>query len=96
MVQRHTKPHLQALIVDKKIPGEQRHGSIMGLPHPLFLKKSIYHEEWAWQANIYDCHALNLKDLRSPLSDLSKKELLVFVLFFVLSKSDEIRNQYLR
>ena len=26
-------------------------GSIMGLPWPLFLKSSIYHKEWAWQAN---------------------------------------------
>ena len=51
MVQRHTIPHLKALIVGKKITGEQGLGSIMGLPHPRLLKRSIYHKEWAWQAN---------------------------------------------
>ena len=51
MVQRHTISHLRALIVDKKIPGGQGLGSIMGLPRPLLLKSSIYHKEWAWQAN---------------------------------------------
>ena len=51
MVQRHTIYHLRALIVDKKIPGGQGRGSIMGLPRPLFLKSSIYHKEWVWQAN---------------------------------------------
>ena len=51
MVQRHTMPLLKALIVDKNIHGGQGHGSIMGLPRPLFLKSSIYHKEWAWQAN---------------------------------------------
>ena len=51
MVQRHTILHLKALIVDKKIPEGQGRGSIMGLPQSLFLKSSIYHEEWAWQAN---------------------------------------------
>ena len=51
MVQRHKIPLLKALIVNKKIPGEQGCGSIMGLPRPLFLKSSIYHKEWAWQAN---------------------------------------------
>ena len=51
MVQRHTIPCLKGLIVDKNIPGEQGRGSIMGLPRPLFLKSSIYHKEWAWQAN---------------------------------------------
>ena len=51
MVQRHTISHLRALIVDKKIPGGQGRGSIMGLPRPLLLKSSIYHKEWAWQAN---------------------------------------------
>ena len=51
MIQRHTISHLNALIVDKNIPGGQGHGSIMGLPCLLFLKSLIYHEEWAWQAN---------------------------------------------
>ena len=51
MVQRHTISHLKALIVDKNILGGQGCGSIMGLPCPLFLKSSIYHKEWAWQAN---------------------------------------------
>ena len=51
MVQRQIISYLKALIVDKKIPGEQGRGSIMGLPRPLFLKRSIYHKEWAWQAN---------------------------------------------
>ena len=51
MVQRHTIPHLKALIVDNKIPGGQGRGSIMGLPRPLLLKSSIYQKEWAWQAN---------------------------------------------
>ena len=50
MEQRHTISHLRALIVDKKIPGGQGRGSIMGLPRPLLLKSSIYHKEWAWQA----------------------------------------------
>ena len=49
MVQRHTISHLKALIVDKKIPGGQGRGSIMGLPCPLLLKR--YHKEWGWQAN---------------------------------------------
>ena len=49
MVQRHTISHLRALIMDKKIPGGLGRGSIMGLPHPLLLKRSIYHKEWAWQ-----------------------------------------------
>ena len=51
MLQRHTIPQLKALVVDKKIPGGQGPGSIMGLPCPLLLKNSIYHKEWAWQAN---------------------------------------------
>ena len=51
MVQRHIISHLRALIVDKKIYGGQGRGSIMGLPRPLLLKSSIYHKEWAWQAN---------------------------------------------
>ena len=51
MVQRHTISHLKALIVDKIISGGQGRGSIMDLPCPLFLKSSIYHKEWAWQAN---------------------------------------------
>ena len=51
MVQRHTICHLKALIVDKNIPGGQVRGSIMGLPCPLLLKSSIYHKEWAWQAD---------------------------------------------
>ena len=51
MVQRHTISLLKALVVDKIIPEEQGRGSIMGLPCPLFLKSSIYHKEWAWQAN---------------------------------------------
>ena len=51
MVQKHTISHLIALIVYKKIPGGQGRGSIMGLPSPLLLKSSIYHKEWAWQAN---------------------------------------------
>ena len=51
MVQRHTMSYLKALIMDKKIPGGQGRGSIMGLPCPLLLKSSIYHKEWAWQAN---------------------------------------------
>ena len=51
MVKRHTIPHLKALIVDKIIFGGQGRGSIMGLPCPLLLKSSIYHKEWAWQAN---------------------------------------------
>ena len=51
MVQRHTISHLKALIVDKNIPRGEGRGSIMGLPHPLFLKSSIYHKKWAWQAN---------------------------------------------
>ena len=50
MVQRHTISHLRVLIVDKKIPVGQGHGSIMGFPRPLLLKSSIYHKEWAWQA----------------------------------------------
>ena len=51
MVQRHTISHLKALIVDKNILEGQERGSIMGLSCPLFLKSSIYHKEWAWQAN---------------------------------------------
>ena len=51
MVQRHTMSCVKALIVDKKIPGGQGRGNIMGLPRPLLLKSSIYHKEWAWQAN---------------------------------------------
>ena len=51
MVSRHTVSHLKALIVDKKIPGGQGRGNIMGLPRPLLLKSSIYQKEWAWQAN---------------------------------------------
>ena len=51
MVQRLTISHLKALIVDKKIPGGQGGGSIMGLQRPLLLKRSIYHKERAWQAN---------------------------------------------
>ena len=51
MVQRQTISHLIALVVDKKIRGGQGRGSIMGLPCPLLLKSSIYHKEWAWQAN---------------------------------------------
>ena len=51
MVQRPTIRHLKALVVDKNIFGGQGRGSIMGLPRPLFLKISIYHKEWAWQAN---------------------------------------------
>ena len=51
MIQRHTVSHLKALVVDNNIPGGQGCGSIMGLPRPLFLKSSIYHKEWAWQAN---------------------------------------------
>ena len=50
MVQRQTVSHLKALIVDV-FPEGQGHGSIMGLPRPLLLKRSIYHKEWAWQAN---------------------------------------------
>ena len=51
MVQRHTIYHLKARIVDMKISGGQGRGSIIGLPRPLFLKNSIYHKEWVWQAN---------------------------------------------
>ena len=51
MAQRHTISHSKALIVDNNIPGGQGPGSIMGLPRPLFLKSSIYHKEWVWQAN---------------------------------------------
>ena len=51
MVQRHTISHLKALIVDKKILEKQGRGSIMGLPRPLLLKRSIYYKEWAWLAN---------------------------------------------
>ena len=51
MVQRQTLFHLKALIVDNNFLGGKGRGSIMGLPHPLFLKSSIYHKEWAWQAN---------------------------------------------
>ena len=51
MVKRHTVSHLRALIVDKNIPGGQGHCSIMDWPCTLFLKSSIYHKEWAWQAN---------------------------------------------
>ena len=51
MVQRHTIPHLKALIVNNKNLGGQGRGSIMGLPLPLLLKSSIYHKEWAWQGN---------------------------------------------
>ena len=93
MVQRHTIPHLKALIVDKKIPEGKGHGSIMGLPSSLLLKRSIYHNEWAWQANRNATP--HLQDLRSLLSDLSNEVLFVYVLFLVLSKIDEIRNQYL-
>ena len=95
MVQRHTIPHLKTLIVDNKSPRGQGRGSIMGLPRPLFLKSSIYHKEWAWQAN-KNATLSNLKDKGSLLSDLSNEVLLVFVLLLVLSKNDEIRNQYLR
>ena len=52
MVQRHTIYHLKALIVDKKFPGGQGRGNIMGLLRPLLLKSSIYHKEWAWQVNM--------------------------------------------
>ena len=52
MVQRHTIPHLKALIVDNNIPGGQGRGSIIGLPSPFLLKSSICHKEWAWQANM--------------------------------------------
>ena len=51
MVQRHIISHLKALIVDKKNTGKQGQGSIKGLPRPLFLKSTIYHKDWAWQAN---------------------------------------------
>ena len=51
MLQRHTVSHLKALIVDKNIYGGQGRDSIMGLLRPLFPKSSIYHKEWAWQAN---------------------------------------------
>ena len=95
MVQRHTISHLKALIVDKKFFGEQGRGSIMGLPRPLPLKRSIYHKEWAWQAK-KNATPPNIQDLGSPLSDFSNKVLPVFVLFLVLSNIDEIRNQYLR
>ena len=84
MVQRHTIPHLKVLIVANKIPGGQRRGSIMGLPRLLLQKSSIYHKDWAWQAN------KSATDLKGPLPDLSNELLLVFVLFSVLSKIDEI------
>ena len=42
------------------------------------------------------CHAPDLQDLGSSLSDLSNEVLFVFVLLLVLSKIDKIRNQYLR
>ena len=90
MVQRHTIRHLKALIMDKVIPGGQGHGSIMGLPRLLLLKSSIYHKEWAWQANK---NATPL--IFSLLRDLSNEVLLVFVLFLILSKIDEMRNQHL-
>ena len=51
MVQKRTIPHFKALNVDKKIPEGQGRGSIIGLPRPIFLKSSICHKEWAWQAN---------------------------------------------
>ena len=54
---------MKALIVDKNIPGGQGRGSIMGLPRPLFLKSSIYHKEWAWQAN---------KNATSPIFRIQK------------------------
>ena len=47
-------------------------------------------------AGQWECHAPNLQDLGSPLPDLSNQVLFVFVLFLVLSKIDEIQNQYLR
>ena len=94
MVQRHTTCHLKALIVDKNIPGGQGCGRIMGLPYPLLLKSTIYHKEWAWQANKNAMPPI--QDSRSPLSDLSNEVLFVFVLVLVLSNIDEMRNQYLR
>ena len=46
-----TISHLKALIVKTKVSGEQGRGSIIALSRPLLLKSSIYHKEWAWQAN---------------------------------------------
>ena len=51
MLQRLAVSHLKALIMEKNIFGRQGRGSIMGLPPPRLLKSSIYHKEWAWQAN---------------------------------------------
>ena len=47
-------------------------------------------------ASPWCCHAPVLHKFYCPLSGLSKKVLLVFLLFLVLSKIDEIKNQYLR
>ena len=47
MVPRHTISHLKAMIENNKFLED----SIMDLPLPLLLKSSIYHKEWAWQAN---------------------------------------------
>ena len=75
MVQRHLISHLKALIMETNIPGRQGHGSIKGLPHPLFLKSTIYHKEWAWQAN---------KNALSPIFRIKKAHYQTFQMRYCL------------
>ena len=42
MVQRPTIRHLKALVVDNKILEGQGRGSLKDLPHPFFLKSTLF------------------------------------------------------
>ena len=70
MLQRHTISHLKAMIVDKEIPGGQGRGSIMGLPRPLLLKRSIYH----WMDTVK--HSLQILKHRKTKSLFFKAKIL--------------------
>ena len=44
------RPHFKPQIMDNKILEGQGRGNLMDLPHPFFLKKSLFYKLCAWQA----------------------------------------------
>ena len=90
MVQRHVIPHFKPLIVDSKNPEEQGRGNIRSLPRPLLPKSTFFTK--SGRGRPITKPRPQSSGLKCLQSGLSKKVLVVFLLFLVLSKFNENQN----
>ena len=90
MVQRHSIPHFQPMIVDIINPEGQGRGNIRSLSRILLLKSTFFTK--SGRGRPITKPRSQYSEFKMPIIRAFKKGIACFLLFLVLSKFDENQN----